>query len=119
MDAVVPHFWAPMITKVGSAPAIRTRTVAAEHRYPCPPRAGFRADGRRERRPVRRAPVAHPPSRGHRARRRMAHQVPQVEGVKHSFVPVGDFQLPRRGGGEGDPVVLLHGWPEHWYAGGW
>src|SRR5687767_1327296 len=46
----------------------------------------------------------------------MAHQMPQVEGVKHSFVPVGDLNFHVAEAGEGDPVLLLHGWPQHWYC---
>jgi pimeloyl-ACP methyl ester carboxylesterase len=46
----------------------------------------------------------------------MAHQMPQVEGVKHSFVPAGDLSFHVAEAGEGDPVLLLHGWPQHWYC---
>lgn len=34
----------------------------------------------------------------------------------HHLVPVNGIQLHYVIGGHGDPVVLLHGWPETWYA---
>ena len=34
----------------------------------------------------------------------------------HHTVSVNDIQLHYVIGGHGDPVVLLHGWPETWYA---
>ena len=46
----------------------------------------------------------------------MAHQMPQVEGVTHSFVAVGDLNFHIAEAGEGEPVLLLHGWPQHWYC---
>jgi pimeloyl-ACP methyl ester carboxylesterase len=46
----------------------------------------------------------------------MAHQMPQVPGVKHSFIRARELNFHVAEAGEGDPVLLLHGWPEHWYA---
>jgi pimeloyl-ACP methyl ester carboxylesterase len=46
----------------------------------------------------------------------MAHAMPQVAGVKHKFVPLGDLNLHVALAGEGEPVLLVHGWPQHWYA---
>jgi len=46
----------------------------------------------------------------------MAHRIPQVKGVRHSFIPVGDLNFHVAEAGEGEPVVLLHGWPQHWYS---
>jgi pimeloyl-ACP methyl ester carboxylesterase len=46
----------------------------------------------------------------------MARQMPQFPGVKHRFVDAGDLKTHVAVAGKGDPVVLLHGWPEHWYA---
>ena len=46
----------------------------------------------------------------------MAHRMPQVKGVRHSFVPVGDLNFHVAEAGEGEPLLLLHGWPQHWYA---
>lgn len=46
----------------------------------------------------------------------MAHAMPQVEGVRHKFIRVGDLNLHVALAGEGEPVLLVHGWPQHWYA---
>lgn len=42
--------------------------------------------------------------------------MPKVPGVDHRFVPAGDLTLHLAVAGEGEPVLLVHGWPEHWYA---
>jgi pimeloyl-ACP methyl ester carboxylesterase len=41
--------------------------------------------------------------------------MPVVEGVEHRFVELDDFRVHVAEAGEGDPVLLLHGWPQHWY----
>ncbi len=46
----------------------------------------------------------------------MAHAMPQVEGVDHKFVNAGEMSFHVALAGEGDPVLLLHGFPEHWWA---
>lgn len=46
----------------------------------------------------------------------MAREMPQIPGVRHRFVNAGDLKTHVAVAGEGEPVVLLHGWPEHWYA---
>lgn len=46
----------------------------------------------------------------------MAHEMPQVAGVRHRFVAARGLNFHVAEAGEGDPVVLLHGWPQHWYA---
>ena len=46
----------------------------------------------------------------------MGRQIPQLPGVKHRFVSAGGLNTHVAIAGKGDPVVLLHGWPEHWYA---
>jgi pimeloyl-ACP methyl ester carboxylesterase len=46
----------------------------------------------------------------------MAREMPQLPGVRHRFVSAGELKTHVAVAGEGDPVVLLHGWPEHWYA---
>lgn len=46
----------------------------------------------------------------------MAFEMPQLPGVNHRFVRGGDLDFHLAVAGEGPPVVLLHGWPEHWYA---
>lgn len=44
------------------------------------------------------------------------HDLPFVPGVTHRDVQAGDVRLHVAEAGEGDPVVLLHGWPQHWYC---
>jgi pimeloyl-ACP methyl ester carboxylesterase len=46
----------------------------------------------------------------------MAHEMPQVDGVRHRFEAVRGLNFHVAEAGEGDPVVLLHGWPQHWYC---
>jgi pimeloyl-ACP methyl ester carboxylesterase len=43
--------------------------------------------------------------------------MPEVEGVRHHHVRVRGVRLHVAEAGEGEPVVLLHGFPQHWY--GW
>jgi pimeloyl-ACP methyl ester carboxylesterase len=42
--------------------------------------------------------------------------MPAVEGVSHRQVALGDFSMHVAEAGSGSPVLLLHGWPQHWYA---
>lgn len=46
----------------------------------------------------------------------MAHEMPQVDGVSHQFLNVDGFGFHVAEAGEGEPVILLHGWPQHWYC---
>jgi pimeloyl-ACP methyl ester carboxylesterase len=41
---------------------------------------------------------------------------PAVPGVTHGFVGAGGVRLHYAEAGEGPPLVLLHGWPQHWYV---
>jgi pimeloyl-ACP methyl ester carboxylesterase len=41
---------------------------------------------------------------------------PAVPGVQHRHVVAGDLRMHVAEAGQGDPVVLLHGWPQHWYV---
>ena len=47
----------------------------------------------------------------------MAVSMPQVEGISHRDVNVRGIRLHVAEGGPADapPVVLLHGWPQHWF----
>jgi len=43
--------------------------------------------------------------------------IPAVEGVEHRFVEARGlrFHVAEAGVGNDDPVLCLHGWPQHWY----
>jgi pimeloyl-ACP methyl ester carboxylesterase len=40
---------------------------------------------------------------------------PQIEGAEHRYVDAGGLRVHYAEAGEGDPVLLLHGWPQHHY----
>ncbi|MGW4897156.1 alpha/beta fold hydrolase [Kitasatospora sp. NPDC004240] len=42
--------------------------------------------------------------------------LPPVEGVRHRYVDIGGVRLHVAEAGRGEPVLLLHGFPQHWYA---
>ena len=42
--------------------------------------------------------------------------IPQVPGVEHRFVDVRGARFHVAEAGDGPPVVLLHGWPQHWWS---
>lgn len=44
--------------------------------------------------------------------------MPELAGVEHHWVDVGGLRLHYAAAGpaDGEPVVLVHGWPQHWYA---
>jgi pimeloyl-ACP methyl ester carboxylesterase len=44
--------------------------------------------------------------------------MPQLEGVEHHFVDVrgATLHVAELGDPGGPPVLLLHGWPQHWYS---
>src|SRR3954463_1019605 len=42
--------------------------------------------------------------------------VPPVAGVTHRDVDIGDVRLHVAQAGDGEPLLLLHGWPQHWWA---
>jgi pimeloyl-ACP methyl ester carboxylesterase len=42
--------------------------------------------------------------------------MPHADGVEHHFVTVDGIRLHVAEAGEGEPVVLLHGWPQHWWS---
>jgi pimeloyl-ACP methyl ester carboxylesterase len=41
---------------------------------------------------------------------------PNVPGVQHSFVDARGLRMHVAEAGEGEPIVLVHGWPQHWYV---
>ena len=40
---------------------------------------------------------------------------PHVEGVEHRFVEAGGLSVHVAEAGAGEPLLLLHGWPQHWF----
>jgi pimeloyl-ACP methyl ester carboxylesterase len=40
---------------------------------------------------------------------------PHVEGVEHRFVEVAGVRVHVAEAGAGAPLLLVHGWPQHWY----
>jgi pimeloyl-ACP methyl ester carboxylesterase len=40
---------------------------------------------------------------------------PRVAGVEHRFLNAGGLRMHLAEAGEGRPIVMLHGWPQHWY----
>ncbi len=42
--------------------------------------------------------------------------IPHVEGVDHHFVDVRGYRIHYAEAGDGPPLVLLHGWPQHWWS---
>jgi pimeloyl-ACP methyl ester carboxylesterase len=43
--------------------------------------------------------------------------MPELNGVRHGYAHVRGVRLHIAEAGEGEPVILLHGFPQHWY--GW
>jgi pimeloyl-ACP methyl ester carboxylesterase len=41
--------------------------------------------------------------------------IPHVAGVEHAFVDAGGLRTHVALSGEGTPVLLMHGWPQHWF----
>ena len=48
----------------------------------------------------------------------MPPELPELDGVRHSYVEVNGFRahVAEAGDPAGDPVILLHGWPQHWWC---
>jgi pimeloyl-ACP methyl ester carboxylesterase len=46
----------------------------------------------------------------------LGRRLPEVAGVSHRTVDLGDVRIHVAEAGEGPPLVLLHGWPQHWWA---
>jgi pimeloyl-ACP methyl ester carboxylesterase len=42
--------------------------------------------------------------------------MPQVDGMSHRMVDAAGVRIHVAEAGSGAPVLLLHGWPQHWYA---
>ena len=48
----------------------------------------------------------------------MPPELPHLEGVRHTYLGLPGFRahVAEMGDIDGDPVVLLHGWPQHWWC---
>jgi pimeloyl-ACP methyl ester carboxylesterase len=46
----------------------------------------------------------------------MTRPFPRVAGVEHRYVEARGLRVHLAEAGDGPPLVLLHGWPQHWYA---
>ena len=48
----------------------------------------------------------------------MDRALPQLPGVEHEFIDASGLRMhvASAGPADGEPVVLLHGWPQHWFA---
>ena len=46
----------------------------------------------------------------------MSLPLPSLDGVTHRTVRVGGLDVHVAEAGQGDPLVLLHGWPQHWWV---
>jgi pimeloyl-ACP methyl ester carboxylesterase len=42
-------------------------------------------------------------------------EIPHVDGVTHREVDLGGLRLHVAEAGSGEPLVMLHGWPQHWW----
>jgi pimeloyl-ACP methyl ester carboxylesterase len=42
--------------------------------------------------------------------------MPDVPGVEHRWVRAGDVDLHVAEAGDGGPLLLVHGWPQHWWS---
>ena len=45
----------------------------------------------------------------------MTDDFPSVVGVEHRFVEAGGLRMHVAEAGAGEPLLLVHGWPQHWY----
>src|SRR4051812_3063918 len=41
--------------------------------------------------------------------------LPDVDGVTHRYATVNGVRLHYAEAGDGDPLLLVHGWPQHWW----
>ena len=42
-------------------------------------------------------------------------EMPPVDGVAHRQVDLGGIRLHLAEAGDGEPLVMVHGWPQHWF----
>ena len=48
----------------------------------------------------------------------MSPELPELEGVRHSYHQVNGFRqhVAEAGDPEAEPIVMVHGWPQHWWC---
>ena len=48
----------------------------------------------------------------------MGRELPHVDGVEHRFVSAGGLRthVAEAGDPEAPPLLLVHGWPQNWFA---
>jgi pimeloyl-ACP methyl ester carboxylesterase len=46
----------------------------------------------------------------------MTAQPPSLPGVEHRWIATSRIEMHVAEAGSGEPLLLLHGWPQHWYA---
>src|SRR5260221_8456278 len=42
--------------------------------------------------------------------------LPHVAGIKHTYIKISTAKIHVAEVGQGKPLLLLHGWPQHWYV---
>jgi pimeloyl-ACP methyl ester carboxylesterase len=42
-------------------------------------------------------------------------ELPEVAGVNHRYLEVDGIRFHIAEAGGGEPLVMLHGWPQNWY----
>ncbi|HSX09240.1 MAG TPA: alpha/beta hydrolase [Candidatus Saccharimonadales bacterium] len=42
--------------------------------------------------------------------------LPKILNVKHNYIKINGTQIHIAKAGQGKPLLLLHGWPQHWYV---
>jgi pimeloyl-ACP methyl ester carboxylesterase len=47
--------------------------------------------------------------------RHRSDEMPEVAGIEHRFIDADGLRVHVAEAGDGPPVLLLHGWPQHWY----
>lgn len=45
----------------------------------------------------------------------MSHPLPELSGVSHKFITINGSKIHVAEAGRGKPLLLIHGWPQHWY----
>jgi len=50
----------------------------------------------------------------HRAEGKMP--MPEVDGVEHRYVYIDGLRIHYAEAGQGEPIIFLHGWPQHWWS---